>query len=174
MNIIDNPEYCQAAIDRAMGVVADAGGVPTLVAAACEAWVYVNDNMQVNPANLSREELEQAYTKAMHAAWVLARLNIAVNGSLLHGGDARSRNAAKGGKGKLDKNAIAKAKADAKAEALKLWIERHAGKHPKLGTVEQFATEVMRRWPILESSKVICGWSAKWTKQVRTGATPAC
>lgn len=174
MNMIDNPEYRQAVIDRAMSVVDASGSVPTLVAAACEAWVYVNDNMLVNPANLSREELEQAYTNAMHAAWVLARLNIAMNGSLVDGGDARSRNAAKGGNGKLSKNATAKAKADAKAEALKLWLERHAGKHPKLGTVEQFAIEVMRRWRILESSKVICGWSAKWAKQVRAGGIPAC
>lgn len=61
----------------------------------------------------------------------------------------------------------------AKGGALVLWNERRAGKHPKLRTVEQFAMEVMRRWPVLKSSKVICGWSAKWTKDVREGRTPA-
>lgn len=62
----------------------------------------------------------------------------------------------------------------AKAAALELWKERYAGKHPKLRTVEQFATEVMRRWPVLKSSKVICGWSAKWSSEVRAGRTPVC
>jgi hypothetical protein len=62
----------------------------------------------------------------------------------------------------------------AKAGALALWIERREGKHPSLRTVEQFAIEVMRRWPVLQSSKVICGWSAKWTKQARDRKTPSC
>ena len=62
----------------------------------------------------------------------------------------------------------------AKGFALELWKERFAGKHPNLRTVEQYATEVMRRCPVLESSKVICGWSAKWTKQAKAGETPAC
>ena len=62
----------------------------------------------------------------------------------------------------------------AKARALELWNERRAGKHPNLRTVEQYATEVMRRCRVLESSKVICGWSAKWTKQVKAGETPSC
>lgn len=61
----------------------------------------------------------------------------------------------------------------AKAGALALWNDRRAGKHPKLRTVEQYALEVMRRWPVLTSAKVICGWSAKWTKDVREGRTPA-
>ena len=63
-------------------------------------------------------------------------------------------------------------KTAAKAEALALWIERKNGKHPRLGTVEQFATEVMRRWPVLTSSKVICGWSTEWEKQVKAGESP--
>lgn len=63
----------------------------------------------------------------------------------------------------------------AKAGALELWKERHAGKHPKLRTVEQFAIEVMRRWPDeLQSAKVICGWSAAWTKAVKEGKNPVC
>jgi len=62
----------------------------------------------------------------------------------------------------------------AKAGALDLWKERQEGKQPKLRTVEQYATEVMRRWPILTSSKVICGWSAKWTRELKEGGTPVC
>lgn len=65
-------------------------------------------------------------------------------------------------------------KQKAKEGALELWKQRDDGKHPNLGTVAQFATEVMRRWPILENSKVIEGWSAKWSKDVREGRTPAC
>ncbi|MFP5374533.1 MAG: hypothetical protein ACLGHW_06500 [Gammaproteobacteria bacterium] len=57
----------------------------------------------------------------------------------------------------------------AKARALELWKERHAGQHPKLRTVEQFATEVMRRWPVLTSPNVIRRWSAEWTKAARAG-----
>ena len=62
----------------------------------------------------------------------------------------------------------------AKAEALKLWIERNEGKHPNLRTVEQYAIEVARRWPVLTSIKVICTWSAKLSKDVKLGKTPAC
>lgn len=62
----------------------------------------------------------------------------------------------------------------AKAKALELWKERQAGKHPELRTVEQFAAEVMLRWPVLQSSKVICGWSTEWTRAVKEGRTPAC
>lgn len=62
----------------------------------------------------------------------------------------------------------------AKAAALELWKERHAGERPDLRTVEQFAIEVMRMYPILESAKTIAGWSAKWTKQARAGETPTC
>ncbi len=61
----------------------------------------------------------------------------------------------------------------AKTQALGLWLERHAGAHPRLRTVEQFATEVMHRWPVLTSSKVICGWSAQWTREVSDGKHPA-
>ncbi|WP_077556345.1 hypothetical protein [Rhodanobacter sp. B04] len=56
----------------------------------------------------------------------------------------------------------------AKAEAKKLWLERYAGEHPKLRTNEQFAIEVMRRWPALKSSKVICGWCTMWNKEVKS------
>jgi len=82
--------------------------------------------------------------------------------------------AGSGGRGKLHKNPVARAKAEAKSGALLLWQERRAGKHPKLGTVEQYATEVMRRWPVLKSPKVICGWSARWTKEVKAGKNPVC
>lgn len=81
-----------------------------------------------------------------------------------------SETAAKGGAAKKANDK----KAAAKEKALALWMERHAGKHKKLRTVELFAIEVMRQWPELTSPKVICGWSAKWTKDVREGRTPAC
>lgn len=55
----------------------------------------------------------------------------------------------------------------AKTEAFKLWQERYAGQHPRLRTNEQFATECMRRWPVLTSSKVITGWCTQWNKQSR-------
>jgi hypothetical protein len=55
----------------------------------------------------------------------------------------------------------------AKGQAEKLWQERRAGKHTKLRTDEQFATEVMRRWPVLTSSAVICGWCTKWKKEAK-------
>lgn len=61
----------------------------------------------------------------------------------------------------------------AKAEAKKLWKERHDGKHPKLRTNEQFATECMRRWPVLTSTKVILGWCTEWGKEVREKSQPA-
>lgn len=64
-------------------------------------------------------------------------------------------------------------KSAAKAEALKLWNERRAGKHPRLRTNEQFATECMRRWPVLTSSAVITGWCTKWNKQVKRKSHPA-
>ncbi len=78
------------------------------------------------------------------------------------------RFAFEGGKAKAAKSP----KAAAKRDALALWIERHEGKQPGLRTVEQFAMEVMRRCPVLESSVTICRWSAKWTKQVREGGRP--
>ena len=174
MGWTDTPENRQAFTAEVARMIADAGGNDALVEHAFHAWKYVNEHMHVDPAKLSRADLEQAYMHAMHAGRHLARLSWAVNGSLLHGGDARSYNAAKGGSGKIAKNPEAAAKAAAKAAALELWKERHAGKHPKLGTVEQYATEVMRLWPILQSSKVICGWSAKWTKQVKAGKNPVC
>jgi len=61
----------------------------------------------------------------------------------------------------------------AKAEAKALWLERYAGKHPKLRTNEHFAAEVIRRWPILPSSKVICGWCTQWKKEAQATKNPA-
>jgi hypothetical protein len=60
-------------------------------------------------------------------------------------------------------------KQSAKKEAFKLWKERHAGKHPKLRTNEQFASECMRRWPVLTSAKNILGWCTEWNKQAKAG-----
>jgi hypothetical protein len=65
-------------------------------------------------------------------------------------------------------------KAQAKSKALELWKERHAGNHPRLRRVQDFAVEVMKRWPVLTNSKTIEGWSAKWTKQAREGKNPTC
>jgi len=55
----------------------------------------------------------------------------------------------------------------AKAEAFKLWQERNGGKHPKLRRHEDFATECMRRWPVLKSAKVILGWCTEWNKTAK-------
>ena len=52
----------------------------------------------------------------------------------------------------------------AKAKAHKLWLERYAGKHPKLRTNDQFAMECMRQWPALTSIGTIKGWCTEWTK----------
>lgn len=60
-------------------------------------------------------------------------------------------------------------KQSAKAGALKLWKERRAGRHPNLRTVEQFATEVMHRWPVLTSANVIRRWSAIWSRAAQEG-----
>lgn len=60
----------------------------------------------------------------------------------------------------------------AKTAAKELWLERRAGRHPKLATNEDFAREVMHRWPILTSAKVILGWCTRWERQAR--ATPPC
>lgn len=62
----------------------------------------------------------------------------------------------------------------AKSKVLELWKDWQAGRHPKLRTREQFAIEVMRRWPVLKSPRVICGWSAQWSKAVKHGEPPAC
>jgi hypothetical protein len=55
----------------------------------------------------------------------------------------------------------------ARNKAHQLWLERYHGKHPALRTNEQFATEVMRRWPVLLSSKVICGWCTDWARDMK-------
>lgn len=65
-------------------------------------------------------------------------------------------------------------KRTAKEGALELWKERHAGKRPDLRRVQDFATEVMRRWPVLTNAKTIEGWSAKWSKEAKAGKNPTC
>lgn len=55
----------------------------------------------------------------------------------------------------------------AKREAHSLWQEWQSGKFPRIRTVEQFATEAMRRWPILTSANVIRRWSSEWSKEMR-------
>lgn len=93
-----------------------------------------------------------------HANWLEAYATV-------KGGIASERRS--GGLARLVKDPTASAKQAAKQAAHKLWIERNEGLHPNLRTVEQFAIEVMRCWPILTSAKVICGWSSNWTKQVK-------
>lgn len=105
----DTPENRKAFVAAVARMVTNAGGVDQLVSSAVEAWNYVNDHLDVDPASLERSELEQAYINAMHCAWHLARLSYAVNGSLLDGGEVRRYNAALGG--------VAKAARDPKKAA---------------------------------------------------------
>lgn len=77
----------------------------------------------------------------------------------------------KAGKSRQEKDPVLRAKAEAKAEAKKLWQERRDGKHPKLRTNEQFAIECMRHWPVLTSSQVICRWCAQWGKDAKAKST---
>ncbi|MBD9537310.1 hypothetical protein IB227_15785 [Stenotrophomonas sp. STM01] len=74
---------------------------------------------------------------------------------------AGARHAAKA-KVKLDKDG----KQAAKAQAKELWKEWKGGRHPKLRTTEHFATEVMRRWPVLKNAETIRKWSAAWRKEL--------
>lgn len=57
----------------------------------------------------------------------------------------------------------------AKVSVHEFWREWKKGKHRKIKTVEQFAIEAMRRWPILKSPKVIGRWSATWSKEAKRG-----
>lgn len=105
------------------------------------------------------------------SAWTYAADGLALAGAVrsvpIVRGEAISvqkRNGSVGAATKLAKDQ----KQHAKAEARKLWQARRLGMHPKLRTQEQFATEVMRRWPILTSSKVICGWCTKWNKETKS------
>lgn len=79
-----------------------------------------------------------------------------------------------GGRGKVAMNPLAGLKAEAKKGALLLWEERQLGLHPRLRTVTHFATEVMHRWPVLTSQKVIERWSALWSRAVSEGRPPTC
>jgi hypothetical protein len=69
------------------------------------------------------------------------------------GGDAKARNNP--------------AKAESITASKILWQEREDGKHPKLRTEEQFALEVMRRWPLLSSISATKGRSTKWREEAR-------
>ena len=53
----------------------------------------------------------------------------------------------------------------AKAGALALWKERQAGQHPRLRTVEQFAVEVCRRWPVIATVDTPRKWAAAWKRE---------
>ncbi len=56
----------------------------------------------------------------------------------------------------------------AKKKVEDLWLERHAGQHPKLRTNEQFAAEAMRQFPELTTAKTILGWCTKWNKEAKS------
>ncbi|MDE2408018.1 MAG: hypothetical protein KGL91_09170 [Xanthomonadaceae bacterium] len=64
----DAPESRQAFTADVERMIAEAGGVDTLVVHAVEAWTYVNDNMHVEPAKLKCADLEQAYMVLLTAA----------------------------------------------------------------------------------------------------------
>lgn len=57
----------------------------------------------------------------------------------------------------------------AKRQAHILWKEWKSGKHKKIRTVEQFAVEVMRRYPKLQSVNVIRRWSTEWNRELKSG-----
>lgn len=58
-------------------------------------------------------------------------------------------------------------KQEAKLLARNLWEEREQGLHAGLRTDEQFAMEVMRRWPVLGSGATIVKWSSAWRREGR-------
>lgn len=84
--------------------------------------------------------------------------------SALRGIDIRSEissRARHGARKRLEKDP----KQQAKVLTKQFWIEWKAGQHPGIRTVERFATEAMRRAPILESANVIRRWSAAWSRE---------
>lgn len=64
-------------------------------------------------------------------------------------------------------------KQNAKRDVFHLWQERREGKHPKLGTNEQFAIECTRRWPVLKNLGTILGWCTAWNKEATRKSQPA-
>lgn len=57
---------------------------------------------------------------------------------------------------------------EVKKQVKALWLERRAGKHPKLRTNEQFAMECMRRWENdLKNIKTILGWCTRWKNELK-------
>jgi hypothetical protein len=92
-----------------------------------------------------------------------------VTGAIGHWSRSRAR------KGAAAKNANDPKQA-AKAAARELWQQWKLGSLPKIRTTEQYAVEVMRRWPVLKSAKNICEWSAAWNKEAadKRKANPVC
>ncbi len=127
----------------------------TLRGVACNAKSALSHSQQVRDC-LNNSDIDGAVLaaiRAMNELWTA------------EGGDALTQNARSGGKERVRRDKDGKQAA--KAMAKKLWLERRDGLHPRLKANEQFATEVMHRWPILTSSKVICGWCTDWNKQVK-------
>ena len=58
-------------------------------------------------------------------------------------------------------------KQSARAAVKTLWLERRAGKHPRLRTNEQFAIEAVRRWNILKNGTVL-KWCTAWEKEMKS------
>jgi hypothetical protein len=79
--------------------------------------------------------------------------------SLVEAG-ARTKQAKAGAAGRVSKNPVSAVK----PKVFAFWKEREDGLHPKLRTNEKFAMECMRRWPELNSIKVITGWCTQWSK----------
>ena len=127
--------------------------------------------VQARSAYVSCGLVRQSSRAGKHDMAVLAALRAVNELWAAESGNALSENGRKGAVARLVRNPQQAAKQIAKTEAQGLWHERHAGKHPKLRTNEQFATEVLRRWPVLISSKVICGWCTNWNKEAKK--TPA-
>jgi len=131
----------------------------TYIAAHTIKWFWDLADVADAYVGVSREK-DEAQRERLEAAEEMIRLQPKV---------MRVKQARRGAAAKLARDP----KQVAKAEAFKLWKERHAGKHPKLRANEQFAAECMRRWPVLTSSKVILGWCTEWNKQAKRESQPA-
>lgn len=82
--------------------------------------------------------------------------------------NAHRKSGAKGGKAKQEKNAKALKQSQAKQLVHDFYLERDAGRHPKLRTQEQFAVAALARTNgDLESIGTIVKWCAEWNKEIK-------
>jgi hypothetical protein len=77
--------------------------------------------------------------------------------------NALTENARKAARAALKNNPIQRAKEEVKW----FWWEYSTRKYPKMRTNEQFAIEVLRRWPELTSLRVVLTWCTEWKKEVK-------